>query len=113
MSCPTLSRKYATARAVRSSALTWKPKGVSSRTEGTGGGPRRPNSSRCVLTMVGLVSPDPMITRSRGRLMRTARAEDPLPSPAHEREEATGSCEEAVERAAVEQIGQLDRMLGV
>src|SRR2546421_4834248 len=66
MSWPTLWRKYSTARPAISEAFSWKPNGVSRRTAGTGGGPSRAKSRRCVFTIVGLVSPEPMITSRRG-----------------------------------------------
>src|SRR3954471_21509522 len=49
-----------------SAAFSWKPNGVSRRTAETGGGPSRSNTSRWVFTIVGLVSPEPMMTSSRG-----------------------------------------------
>src|SRR5262245_29295149 len=48
-----------------SSAFSWKPKGVS-RTRAGRPRPTRENSSRWTLLMVGLVSPEPMMTSSRG-----------------------------------------------
>src|SRR3989442_1630246 len=66
---PTLLSKYSTALAEMSSAFSWKPNGVSSRTAGTGGGPSRSKIDLCVVTMVGLVSPEPMITKSRAVTM--------------------------------------------
>ena len=62
---PTLAAKYSTARAEMSSALAWNPYGVSSRTAGTGSGPSRSKSCRWGLTMVGAVSPEPMMASSR------------------------------------------------
>src|SRR2546421_2255739 len=73
MSWPTLWRKYSTARPAISEAFSWKPNGVSRRTAGTGGGPRRAKSRRWVFTIVGLVSPEPMITSRRGTVTARAR----------------------------------------
>src|SRR5207237_8018736 len=66
-------RKYSTARPAISEAFSWKPNGVSRRTAGTGGGPRRAKSRRWVFTIVGLVSPEPMITSRRGTVTARAR----------------------------------------
>src|SRR6202035_2147077 len=60
------SRKYATVRSLMSAAFSWKPKGVSSSTAGTGRGPSRESRSACTDTIVGVVSPDPMMQSSRG-----------------------------------------------
>src|SRR2546421_3140902 len=80
----TLSRKYSTAFAATSDAFIWNPKGVLNRTAGTGGGPRRPRSWRCIFTIVGLVSPEPMMVRSRvtpvGNVPPGRAIPEPLPS---------------------------------
>jgi hypothetical protein len=47
-----------------SSALDWNPYGVSSSTAGRS--PTRSKMARCGLTIVGAVSPEPMITSSPG-----------------------------------------------
>ena len=65
MSIFTLCLKYATARSARSPEFSWNPYGVSM-TVALTGLPRRATSERCVLTMVGAVSPLPMIARMRG-----------------------------------------------
>src|ERR1700686_180318 len=62
---PTRSRKYATVRSLMSAAFSWKPNGVSSSTAGTGREPRRESRSACTDTIVGVVSPDPMMQSSR------------------------------------------------
>src|SRR5580704_660999 len=63
---PTRSRKYATVRSLMSAAFSWKPNGVSSSTAGTGRGPSRESRSACTDTIVGVVSPDPMMQSNRG-----------------------------------------------
>src|ERR1700721_1208266 len=49
-----------------SAAFSWKPNGVSSSTAGTGRGPSRESRSACTETIVGVVSPDPMMQSTRG-----------------------------------------------
>src|SRR4029077_563553 len=66
MGKPTRSRKYATVRSLMSAAFSWKPNGVSSSTAGTGRGPSRESRSACTETIVGGVSPDPMMQSTRG-----------------------------------------------
>ena len=76
-----------------SSAFSWNPNGVSSMTAGTGGGPSRSNSPRWTLPMVGLVSPDPMMTNSRGTAVRLE--------------------EVRLRKGPVQEVGQLHRVLQV
>ena len=64
MSTPTESRKYSLILSVRSSAFAWKPNGVSS--IALLPLPADARSSRWTFTMVGEVSPDPMMTRRAG-----------------------------------------------
>ena len=65
VSC-TRCAKYSTARSVISDAFSWNPYGVSSKTARGVGSPRRATISRCGVTIVGAVSPEPMIARMRG-----------------------------------------------
>src|SRR5450631_3641777 len=74
---PTWSRKYATVRSLMSAAFSWKPNGVSSSTADTGRGPSRESRSACTDTIVGVVSPDPMMQSRRGN--RAAPPEASMP----------------------------------
>ena len=74
------------ALAEMSSAFSWNPNGVSSITAGPG--PTRASRSRWTLLIVGLVSPDPMMTSSR-------------------------AIEATLGKGRVQQVRQLDRELDV
>ena len=78
----TLSRKYSTAFAATSAAFIWNPNGVLSSTAGTGGGPRRARSWRCIFTMVGLVSPEPMMVSRRVTPVANVPVGRAIPAPA-------------------------------
>ena len=58
---PTLSAKYCCVRAETSAAFSWNAYGVASTIACGLASPSRDTSSRCTVTIVGLVSPDPMI----------------------------------------------------
>ena len=77
---PTLTLKYSSARAVMSSAFSWNPYGVSSRTAGTGRSPSLSSTARWTRAIVGVVSPEPMIVRMRGSSLI-----GPAPLPGWER----------------------------
>ena len=63
-SSPTLLAKYPfLVRADRSSAFTWNRYGVSSSTARGWSTASRATSARCTVTIVGLVSPEPMTAR--------------------------------------------------
>src|SRR4029453_16737672 len=69
VSCTRLA-KYSTAFCVISGPFSWNPYGVSSSTARGGTLPSRATMSRCGVTIVGAVSPEPMNARMRGAFTR-------------------------------------------
>src|SRR5262245_6178115 len=69
VSCTRLA-KYSTARWVISGPFSWNPYGVSSSTARGVASPSRATISRCGVTIVGAVSPEPMNARMRGVFTR-------------------------------------------
>ena len=74
-----------------SSALSWKPYGVSRTTAGAS--PTRSKIARCGLTIVGAVSPEPMMTSSRvisRPFARRVERADIVIQPGGQREQVVG-----------------------
>src|SRR3954463_5735802 len=69
---PTLVSKNSTVLALRSSAFSWNPYGVSTIAT-VAGSLNRSSSALWTLAIVGAVSPEPMIDRIRSALMRRNR----------------------------------------
>src|SRR6266536_2746122 len=74
---PTLRAKYACARAETSAQFSWKAYGVSSSTAFGRWLPSRATSSLWMVTIVGLVSPEPMMASMRQTLLRVRSAAAP------------------------------------